>query len=55
MIQTSDLNIRKKESVFLKFKYNVWAADLAEMGLLSFNHDTKYSLCAGYFHQMCVG
>ena len=45
--QTSDLKIRKK--VHLRFKCSVWAADLAEIGSLSYNCGTKYLLCDRYF------
>ena len=36
----------EKRKAYAWFKDNIWAADLAEMGLLSlFNHGVKYLLC----------
>ena len=34
----------KKRKVYTRFKDNIWASDLAEMGLLS-SKNNKYSLC----------
>ena len=37
----------KRRKVYVGFKYNVWAAELAEMGsLCSKNRNVKYLLCA---------
>ena len=36
----------KRRKVYSRFKDNLWAEDLAEMGLLtSFNHGIQYLLC----------
>ena len=36
----------KRRKVYARFKYNIWAADLAEMGSLSFkNRSVKYLIC----------
>ena len=36
----------KRRKVYVRFKYNIWAADLAEMGSLSSkNRNIKYLLC----------
>ena len=41
----------KRRKVYARFKENIWAADLAEMGILSSkNRGTKYLLCViGFF------
>ena len=46
----------KRRNVYARFKDNIWAADLAEMGSLSSkNKNTKYLLCHICFHQICMG
>ena len=36
----------KRRKVYARFKENIWVADLAEMGLLSYkNQDVKYLFC----------
>ena len=50
------LNKSKIRKVYAKFKGNIWAVDLAEMGLLSFsNHVDKYSLCVIDFPPNMLG
>ena len=40
------INKFKRRKVYVRFKDNVWAADLAEMGsLFSKNKNVKYLLC----------
>ena len=46
-----------KRRIYAKFKDNIWAADLAEMGSLSsINRGVKYLLSFTYvFQQICLG
>ena len=47
-------NVRKR-TVNASCKDSIWAADLAEMGLSSFNHGFKNLLCVTYFQKIRLG
>ena len=46
----------KLRKVFVRFKDNIWVADLAEMRPFSSkNGGVKYFLCVMCFHKICLG